>query len=134
MTLVKTSLYCILKLPNNCLITNKINRSLNIFILLKTKFNASKKRSKQTYKMSYIYKMRARRYIKIYIQDISIYKQTHNMRPRILPQSLSIWFWLLYAIIKHYQHTSPSYAQLWYGLLHMVLKITGLAISIKLIS
>ena len=34
-------------LPNNCLITNKINRSLNILVLLKMKFKATKKQSKK---------------------------------------------------------------------------------------
>ena len=72
-------------LPNNCLITNKINRNLNILILLKTKFNASKKRSKQAYKMRYIYKMRPISYTKIYIENISIHRQTYKMRPIILP-------------------------------------------------
>ena len=72
-------------MPNNCLITNKINRSLNILILLKTKFNASKIRSKQTYKKRCIYEMWPIRYIKIYIEDINIHKQTYKMRPVILP-------------------------------------------------
>ena len=72
-------------MPNNCLITNQINGSLNILILLKTKFNASKKRSKQTYKKRYIYEMTPIRYIKIYIEDINIHKETYKMRPVILP-------------------------------------------------
>ena len=41
-------------LPNNCLIANMINRSLNMLVLLKTKFNASKKRIKQIYEMRYM--------------------------------------------------------------------------------
>ena len=43
--------------------TNKINRSLNILILLKTKFNASKNEVNK-HKMKYIYKMRPIRYKK----------------------------------------------------------------------
>ena len=66
----------LINIDTRCYKINKVNRSLNILFLLKRKFNASKKRSKQTYEMKYM--------------------------PVILPQSSSTWFWFLQAMIKHY--------------------------------
>ena len=70
---------------NNCWLTNKINRSLNILVLLKTKFNASKKRIKQTWD-------------EVYANNSSI-DFVHLI---LIPLG-----------IKHYRHASVPYAQLW---------------------
>ena len=100
-------------LPNNCLITSQISRSLlKILVLLKTKFNASKKRSKQTWDKVYA-KNSSIEFVLLFLIPIGRGQNTVNI--------------LLYPM------PSSDYSMMLILLLHIILKIARLAISIRLI-